>query len=114
MTPDRRRRRRAPLAARDGETPSQRRERLLLHSAALRIKLAHETRALQAPLALVDAVADGTRWLARHPQWPLAAAGLAAVLRPRRALRWAAQGWTAWRLWRRASRVLALLLRPGR
>lgn len=110
----RRRARRAALAAPPGETRAERRERLRLRSAALRVKFAHEVRALRAPLAAIDTIADGARWLGRHPQWPLAAAALAVVARPRRAMRWAMRGWTVWRLWGRVSRLAAALLRPSR
>ena len=105
----RRRARRAARSAPIGETPSARRERLRLRSAALRVKLAHELRALQAPLDVIDTVADGARWLGRHPRWPIAAVALAAALRPRRAMRWAMRGWTLWQLASRVARLTAAL-----
>jgi len=91
---------------------AQRRERLLQRSAVLRVQLAQDGRALQAPLALADTVREGWHWLRRHPEWPAGAALLLVLLKPRRAWRWASRGWWAWRVWQRAQRLLAGRL-PG-
>ena len=45
-------------------------------------------RVLQRPLALADRVHEAWRWLRAHPEAPLAALVVVAVLRPRRAWRW--------------------------
>lgn len=92
------------------------RERLLVRGAELRLAVARQARALEAPLAIADQVRAGADWLRRHPEWPLGALVVLVVLRPRRALRWVGSAWWGWRMWRRAARVWALLAaspRPG-
>jgi hypothetical protein len=84
-----------------------RREQLLLRSATLRGQLARDAQVLQAPLALADSVRDGLRWLRQNPEWPLGGVLLLLVLKPRRTWRWISRGWWAWRLWRRATLLLA-------
>lgn len=86
---------------------AQRREQLLVRSAELRLRLAQDGRALEAPLAMADTVRTGWHWLRAHPEWPAGAALLLVLLKPRRALRWASRGWWAWRTWQRAQRLLA-------
>lgn len=84
-----------------------RREQLLVRSAELRLRLAQDGRALEAPLAMADTVRAGWHWLRAHPEWPAGAALALVLLKPRRALRWASRGWWAWRTWQRARRLLA-------
>jgi hypothetical protein len=76
-----------------------------VRSAALRVRLAHEARVLEGPLALADAAVDGWRWLRRNPEWPMVAAAVLLLLRPKRALRLASTGWTVWKLWRAAQQL---------
>jgi len=78
----------------------QRQQQLLLRSAELRHNLAHQARALQSPLVLVDQVRSGLHWLRQHPVWPLAALGLLAFRRPRRILRWLPRLLGGWQLYR--------------
>ena len=92
------RQREAELAAR--------KQRLLIRSAELRVTLAHQAEALQAPLALADQAISGARWLRSHPQWPLGALLALAVLRPRRALAWATRLWWGWDLYKKTRRWL--------
>ena len=81
---------------------ARRQQQLLIRSAELRVALAHQAQALQAPLALADRVRAGARWLREHPQWPLGALVLLAFKRPRRVLRWSSNLIWAWRLYQRA------------
>lgn len=90
------------------------RERLRVRSAELRLAVRRESQVLELPLAVADRVVAGARWLRRNPQWPLGALAVLVVLRPRRALRWAARAWWGWRLWRRAGRLWAVLAAPPR
>lgn len=78
-----------------------RREQLLLRSAALRQRFAHEARALEPPLARADRVLGGLRWLRGHPGLVAGGVVVVIVLRPRQAWRWALRGWWGWRLWQR-------------
>jgi hypothetical protein len=75
-----------------------RRSRLLARSARLRERLGVELEEFRAPLGVVDRLGAGWRWLRTNPQWPLAAVVVLAVVRPRRALRWAARGLWLWRV----------------
>ena len=91
-----------------------RREALRLRSAELRVSIAHDLQALQAPAAWVDRGLSGLRWLRAHPALPIGDAVALAVLRPRRAMRWGARLWWGWRLWQRAARLLARGAAAGR
>ena len=87
--------------------PAQRREQLLLRSNTLRLQLAQQAQVLAAPLAIADNLHQGLLWLRDHPQWPLGGLVLLALLRPRRAWRWALRAWWSWQLGQRGSRWLA-------
>lgn len=80
---------------------AERRQRLLLRSAQLRVALAYEARALHAPLAAADRALAGWRWLRARPVALLGLTLAVAALRPRRALAWGARLWPAWTLARR-------------
>lgn len=80
--------------------PQLRQQQLLLRSTELRVALAHQAQALEGPLAVADQVRDGARWLYRHPEWPLGALALLALLRPRRALGLASRLWSRWNTFR--------------
>jgi hypothetical protein len=84
----------------------RRQHELLLRSSELRTQMTRDTAVLQAPLALADQVRTGWAWLRAHPEWPLGAVVVLAVLRPRRALRWGSRLWWAWRSWRRVQRLV--------
>ena len=81
---------------------TRRQQQLLIRSAELRVTLAQQAQVLQAPLAVADQVRAGTQWLRQHPQWPLGAALVLALKRPRRALGWASRLWGGWRVYLRA------------
>jgi hypothetical protein len=83
-----------------------RREQLRSRSAALRMDWAQQVQGLRQPLRVADRVRDGVHWLVEHPQWPLSAALILVVLRPRRALRWATFAWQGYSLYRRVQRGL--------
>lgn len=80
---------------------AQRQQQLLIRSAELRVALAHQAQALQAPLALADQARAAGQWLRHHPLWPLAALALLALRRPRRVLGWVSGLSWGWRLYRR-------------
>jgi hypothetical protein len=80
---------------------------LLLRSAELRLEVATQGARLQTPLAVADRVREGWDWLRAHPEVPIAAAVVIAVLRPRRAWRWGVRLWWGWRSWRRLQRQLS-------
>ena len=82
----------------------RRQQKLLIRSAELRITLAHQARALQAPLALADQLRAGLQWLRRHPLWPAAALLLMVWRRPGRKLIWVSRLAWGWRLYRRVRR----------
>ncbi len=93
-------------------------EALQQRSAALREVIALDSQVLRAPLALVDQVRAGGRWLKAHPEWVGVGVAVLVVWRPRRALGLAARVWASWRLWRRVQRwqlvAMAMAARPGR
>lgn len=91
-----------------------RRERLRVRSAELRLRAGLEAQVLAPPLALADQVRAGVQWLREHPEWPLGALVVFAVLKPRRVFRLARRAWWGWRLWRRAERLVALFTAPRR
>lgn len=78
------------------EDLAQRSTLLQARSQVLREDWSHQVQALRAPLGVADRARDGVQWLARNPQWPLAAVALLVVLRPRRALRLANFAWWGW------------------
>ena len=84
----------------------ERQHRLLLRSTELRGRLAADAVVLRRPLALADRVREGWRWLRVHPEVPLAALVVVAVLRPRRAWRWGLRAWSGWLMLRRLQRRL--------
>ena len=81
-------------------------------SAHLRSRLADQAQVLRAPLALADRVRNAGAWLAAHPQWLLAAAGVLALLRPRRALAWSLKLWWGWRAWQQVQRFISSRSQP--
>lgn len=84
----------------------QRQQRLQARSAALRESIGTDAQALKRPLALVDTAHQRVLWLARHPQWPMAAIAALVILRPRRALSWAGRIWWAWKTAQRFQKLI--------
>ena len=84
-----------------------RRQLLLARSARLRGDLTLQAQALERPLAWADGVREIFAWLRQHPEVPVGVAVTLIVIRPSRAWRWTARLWSAWRLFRRAQRLLA-------
>lgn len=60
--------------------------------------------AAQTALGVADGVRRTMSELQRRPVLAAVLVGLLVALRPRRALGWAAKGWSAWRLYRGAQR----------
>jgi hypothetical protein len=77
---------------------------LQARSAALRGQLAVDAQVLRTPLALVDQVRRGWRWLKAHPQWVGVGAALLVLWRPRRLAWLAGRLWAGWRVWQRLHR----------
>lgn len=77
---------------------AERKQRLLIRSAELRVGLAHDARALAGPLAAADQAVAGAQWLRAHPLVPLGTLLALAVLRPRRVLAWGTRLWWGIRL----------------
>lgn len=78
-----------------------RRQRLQIQSATQRKALVAAAENLAPVFAVADGVRDGSRWLARHPEW--LAGGIVALLvvRPRVVLRWTRRSFFAWQAWRK-------------
>lgn len=55
-------------------------------------------------LTLADRGVAGLQWVRSHPEYPLGALAVLALVRPRRALRW---GMRLWWVWRSARQALA-------
>jgi hypothetical protein len=83
---------------------AERRERLVAQAAAQRVALAHTLAPWRAPLALADRGVATFRSLRRHPAVLLGAAFMFAVVRPRRAGKWARYLWAVWQIGRRVFR----------
>jgi hypothetical protein len=79
-----------------------RQQSLALRSIELRLQMERDVMRLAPTLALVDRGISGLHWLRTHPQYPLGAAAVVALLRPRRALRWGMRLWWGWRSVRQA------------
>jgi hypothetical protein len=56
-------------------------------------------------LALLDRSAAAARAVLAHPEWLAAGAAVILILRPRRVLAWARNGFLAWRTWRWVARA---------
>ena len=76
-------------------------QRLQLQSAAQREALVVAAAGLVPALSLLDTVREGTRWLARHPEWVAGGIVALVVARPRVVLRWLQRGFFAWQMWRK-------------
>jgi hypothetical protein len=79
----------------------QRQLALLSRSADLRARLGAEMATLVPAVRWADRARDGLLWLRDHPEWPVGAAIVLAIARPRRTLRWGLRLWSGWRLWLR-------------
>jgi len=85
----------------------ERQQALRLRSAQLRLKLNEQAQVFKRPLALADSAQTGLQWLYRNPLWPLGAATLLLVLRPKQALVWGRRAWHVWKGYRRVQDWLA-------
>ncbi|MBB1074904.1 YqjK-like family protein [Rhodoferax sp. 4810] len=85
-----------------------RQQLLLCRSQELRSSLADQVGALERPLAVVDAVQRGLKWLYARPLVPLGALTVLVVFRPRQVVRWTGRLWWAWQAWRRVRRAIRL------
>ena len=83
---------------------AERRARLAQRAQGEREQLAALLTRADGALARVDSGRRMLQALARRPLIVVAAVALLVALRPRRALKWLASGWSLWRLYRQASR----------
>lgn len=72
-----------------------------------RHQLVRHAAPLEAALAKGDLVLDGVDWLKHHPAAVGVAVATVAVARPKRAFRWARQGFFLWRGWQAVKSRLA-------
>ena len=91
----------------------ERRGRLLSRAAAERESLAAAIARIEIAERWIDAGASFVRRAGIRPLWAVGAIAFLIGLRPRRALKWAASGWSLWRLWRRARPWLQRLHSPA-
>jgi hypothetical protein len=85
----------------------QRQRHLRLRSAELRRVTANQALVLKTPLATIDQVYAGVRWLQSNPLWPAGVVLLLTVWRPRQVLRLTARIWWGWGVYQRARQWLA-------
>jgi len=84
-----------------------RKQRLLIHSQALREQWGAQAQALPPVLHGIDRVSDGVRW-ARDNAPLLSGVGIfLLVARPRAGLRWARRAWMGWQLVRRVRALIS-------
>jgi hypothetical protein len=79
-----------------------RQQLLQLRSAELRLRVERDVMRLAPSLVLADRGVAGLHWFREHPEWPLGAAVVLILLKPRRALRWGMRLWWGWRTARQA------------
>ena len=84
---------------------SQHRALLIERARVERGQLAAQVARIESALSWVDAVQKGVGEARRHPLLVLAAVAVLVALRPRRAMKLAASGWSLWRLYVRARRL---------
>lgn len=89
-----------------------RQQQLLSRSQQLRLSLADQSKVLERPLAAVDTVQLGLRWLYAHPLVPLGALALLVALRPSRAIRWTGRVWWLWKSWQRVQLAIQQNVKP--
>lgn len=76
-----------------------RKQRLVLKSAALRVRMRRDVVGLQPALTLADRAVEAGRWVRGHSGLVIAVATALVVARPRAAFRWAKRGFVLWRGW---------------
>ena len=76
-----------------------------------RLQLARHAEPVAKALETGDAVLKGADWLKRNPAIVGGTTALLALLRPRRAWRWAKRGFFLWRGWQSLKRSLVNLLK---
>lgn len=79
---------------------AERRGELTAHIAMQRAAIAAHAGPVARLLGTADRAIEGTHWLKRHPQVVLAFVAGLAVVRPRRAWRWAKRAFFLWRSWK--------------
>ncbi len=78
-----------------------RKQRLQIAGEALRAEFGACAAGLAPVFSGADSVAEGARWLRRHPEFAVAAGVALAVIRPKRAWRWARRAFVGWQVWRK-------------
>ncbi len=81
-------------------------QRLQIASETLRTEFGLCAAGLAPAFSGADRVVEGARWLRRNPEIAVAAGVGLAVIRPKRAWRWARRAFVGWQAWRRLSDFL--------
>ena len=78
-------------------------QRLQIAASGLRVDFGRHAAGLAPVFTGADYLVEGVRWTRRNPEIVVAAGVALAVVRPKKAWRWARRafvGWQAWRKWR--------------
>lgn len=78
-------------------------QRLQIASETLRAEFGIYAAGLAPAFSSADKVVEGARWLRRNPELAVAAGVALAVIRPKRAWRWARRAFVGWQVWRKLS-----------
>ena len=81
-------------------------QRLQIASETLRAEFGRYATGLAPAFSGADCAVEGVRWLRRNPRLVIAAGVGLAVVRPRRAWRWARRAFIGWQLWRKLRDLL--------
>lgn len=99
----------------DRDELMRRRGELVARSRALREQWGRDAAGLKPAFGVADSLRAGVDWLFRHPEWPIGALVVVAVVRPRRVLKLAGAMWTGYGVYRQVRRFVgAPRLRGGR
>lgn len=85
-----------------------RRARLVKRAARERADVAHTLQSWAQPLGFMDSCIGVVRLVISHPPLVAAVVFVSALLRPRRALKWAQRGWALWQSYRWLTRKIAV------
>ena len=77
-----------------------RKQRLILKSAALRVRIRRDVMGLRPALTMADRAIEAGHWVRGHSGLLITVATALLVARPRAAFRWAKRGFLLWRGWR--------------
>jgi len=81
-------------------------QRLQIAGDTLRAEFGQYATGLAPAFGGADCAVEGVRWLRHNPQLVIATGVALAVVRPKRAWRWARRAFVGWQLWRKLRDVL--------